>query len=342
VPEEAENHVDIVFQGEAEGAWPALIRDFEAGELQTRYNGGAVALQGLPWPRRDVNPHRYFMQLFSASRGCLYRCEFCTLWKLDGGQYRARPPTEIREELEASGSRRPILFTDENVFTDRQWALSLFQALADRGFCRPYAVQASLNIADDEGILTLLKRTGCMTVLIGFESVSEDSLRVMRKGVNLKIGVGHYKEKIARLHLHGLAVSGTFMFGNDGDGPDIFERTVDFVLSAGIDLAHFGLLTPTPGTDLYERLAREGRLMYTSFPADYARYDLRTAVFQPLSMTPRQLEEGLKWATKAVGKRSMAARRAWHTWQATRNPLMTAIAFRWNRSGLYRRVVREP
>jgi radical SAM superfamily enzyme YgiQ (UPF0313 family) len=178
-----------------------------------------------------------------------------------------------------------------------------------------------------------------MTVLIGFESLSEESLRVMRKVVNLRMGVATYKDKVARLHDHGLASSGTFMFGNDGDGPDIFARTVEFVLDAGLDLAHFGLLTPNPGTDLYDRLAREGRLLYTRFPEDYARYDLRTAVFRPLMMTPEQLEEGVIWATRAVGSRGVAARRAWRTWRETGNPMMAAIAFRWNRSGLFQRVM---
>jgi len=339
VPGEAEQYVDVVFQGEAEGNWPSLIRDFEAGRLKPRYNGGAASLHGLPRPRRDAYRHRYFLQLVSASRGCRYRCEFCTLWKLDGGRYRARPPEEVLEELEATRSKRPILFTDENVFTDREWALALFQGMAKRGLCQPYAVQASLNIADDEEVLTALKRSGCVTVLIGFESVSEESLRIMRKGVNLKIGVAHYEEKVAKLHEHGLVSSATFMFGNDGDDPDIFERTAEFVMEAGIDVAHFGLLTPNPGTDLYERLAQEGRLLYTDFPADYARYDLRTAVFQPLMMTPEQLEEGLVWATRAVGSRLAAARRAWGTLQVTRNPIMAAVAYRWNRSGLYHRVV---
>jgi len=342
LPDEARQYVDVVFQGEAEGNWPALVRDFEQGTLQPRYNGGAAALQSLPLPRRESYRHRYFMQLVSASRGCRYRCEFCTLWKQEEGRYRARPPSEVIEELEATGGRRPILFTDENAFTDREWALALFQGMVERGFRRPYAVQASLDIADDQELLRALKRSNCMTVLIGFESVSEASLRVMRKGVNLRIGVTHYKEKVGKLHDHGLAVSGTFMFGNDGDGPDIFERTAEFVLEAGIDLVHFGLLTPNPGTDLFERLAREGRLLYTDFPADYARYDLRTAVFRPLKMTPGQLEEGLVRATQAVGSRWAVARRAWNTWWATRNPVMTAITLRWNRSGLYHRVIPRP
>ncbi len=339
LPDEAAEYVDVVFQGEAEGRWPGLIRDFEAGSLKSRYNGAAGALRNLPLPRRDLYRQRYFLQLVSASRGCRYRCEFCSLWRQAGGRHRARPPAEVWAELEALPGRRPLFFTDENVFTDRDWALALFQGLAERGFRRPYAIQASLDIAGDDRVLDALRRSGCMTVLIGFESLSEESLRLMRKGVNLKVGVARYKTEIDRLHDHGLAASGTFIFGYDGDGPDVFERTAEFVLEAGIDVAHFGLLTPLPGTDLFARLSREGRLFYTNFPADYARYDLQTAVFRPKKMTPEQLQAGTVWATKAVGSRGVAARRAWRTWRDTRNPLMAVVAYRWNRSGLYQRVV---
>jgi radical SAM superfamily enzyme YgiQ (UPF0313 family) len=338
-PDEAAHYADVAFQGEAEGRWPLLIRDFEAGGLKPRYNGEAATLRDLPLPRRELYGHRYFLRLVSASRGCRYRCEFCTLWKLDRGRYRARPVGQVLKEVAAAGGRQPLLFTDENVFTDRDWALALFQGMAAQGFRRPYAIQASLNIAEDEEVLAALKRSGCMTVLAGFESVSEESLRVMGKGVNLRIGVAHYKDKVARLHAHGLASSGTFMFGNDGDGPDIFERTVEFVLEAGIDVAHFGLLTPLPGTDLFNPLSRAGRLLYTDFPADYARYDLQTAVFRPQRMAPEELEEGVVWATQAVGSRAVVARRAWRTWRETGNPLVATIAYRWNRSGLYHRVV---
>jgi radical SAM superfamily enzyme YgiQ (UPF0313 family) len=339
LPDEAEQYVDVVFQGEAEGKWPLLIRDFEEGGLRRRYNGAAPVLCGLPQPRRDVYRRGYFLQLLSASRGCRYRCEFCTLWKLEAGRYRARPPAEVWEELKATESKRPLLFTDENVFIDRNWALSLFRGMGERQLQRRYAVQASLDIADDDEMLAALKQSGCMTVLVGFESVSEASLRMMRKAVNLKVGVANYKEKIAKLHDHGLASSGTFIFGNDGDEPDIFERTVEFVLEAGLDLAHFGLLTPMPGTDLYDRLEKEGRLLYTNFPSDYARYDQRTVVFRPRRMTPEQLEQGLIWATRSVGAWSAVIRRAWNTFRMTRSPVVTGITLLWNRSGLYRRVM---
>jgi radical SAM superfamily enzyme YgiQ (UPF0313 family) len=341
LPGEAAQYVDVVFQGEAERNWPSLIRDYETGRLREYYNGPATSLQDLPWPRRDLYQHRYFLQLISGSRGCRYRCDFCTLWKLDGGRHRRRPPDEVLAELAAVRGRRPVLFTDENAFTDRQWALGLFRGMAEQGQARPYAIQASLDIADDKEVLAALRASGCMTVLIGFESLSEESLRLMRKGVNLKVGVRGYRDRIARLHDQGLASSGTFIFGGDGDTVDVFERTAEFVVSAGIDVAHFGLLTPYPGTDLYDRLAEENRLLYTDFPNDYRRYDLQTAVFQPRHMTAEQLEEGLVWATRAVGSRAVAARRAWSTWRETKNPLMAGIAFRWNRSGLFQRVAEK-
>lgn len=339
VPDEAQRYVDVVYQGEAERSWPSLIADYEAGSLKPRYNGGGGPLRNLPLPCRAAYGRPYLMQLVSASRGCAYRCEFCTLWKMEAGQHRTRPPGEVLQELERTARRRPILFTDENIFIDRQWALALFGEMARRGLKRSYAVQASLNIADDEEMLTTLKNSGCMTVLVGFESLSEESLRIMRKGINLKIGVERYREAVERLHDHGLAVSGTFMFGNDGDDPDIFRRTVEFVLAARLDLAHVGLLTPNPGTDLYNRLAAEGRLLYTDFPRDHSRYDLRTAVFRPLKMTPEQLEEGLLWAVRAIGSPAATLRRAWHTWRVTGSPLMAGLALGWNYTGMYWRVV---
>ncbi len=346
VPDEAQQYVDVVYQGEAEANWPALIADFEVGRLQPRYKGGATApgaehaggLLDLPVPRRSAYGRSYLLQLVSASRGCVYRCEFCSLWKLEGGRYRARPPAAVVAEL-ATTSRRPILFTDENVFVDREWALALFREIARRGMRRSFAVQASLNVAQDDEMLVALKDSGCMTVLVGLESLNEESLRLMRKGVNLKIGVGRYAESIQRLHDRGLAVSGTFIFGYDGDEPDIFQRTVDFVLETGLDIAHFGLLTPIPGTDLYDRLARQDRLLYTHFPGDYSRYDLRTAVFRPARMTPEQLEEGLDWSARAVSSTAVTMRRTWHTWRATGSLLMAALALGWNRTGLYRRIV---
>ena len=339
MPDEAARFVDVVFQGEADGAWPRLIDDLETGTLRPRYQDRAATLKGLPMPKRDAYRRRYLVQLIAASRGCRYRCEFCCLWRLEGGRFRTRPPGEVLDELEATPSRRPILFTDENVYSDREWALALFQGMAERGLRRRYTIQASMDVADDDQMLAALKRSGCLILAIGFESISETSLRQMRKGVNLKIGVARYKEKVARIHAHGLISAGTFVFGFDGDGPDIFERTAEFILDAGIDVAHFGILTPLPGTDLYDRMVREGRLLYADFPADYARYDQLTAVFRPRHMTPEQLEEGLRWTAQSLGSLPVAARRAWGTLRVAGDPFMVALALGWNRTGFFRRIM---
>jgi radical SAM superfamily enzyme YgiQ (UPF0313 family) len=337
-PEEAAAYVDCVFKGEAEGAWPELIADFEAGALRPLYDGGASDLARSPLPRRDLYRRSYRVALVSASRGCRYRCEFCAVWRFGQGRLRTRPVEAVLAEL-AQGRRGYVtLFTDDNICADREYSLALFRAIAERGLRRRYAVQASLNIADDDELLAALKAAGCFVIMVGLESVNEATLRAMRKGVNLSVGVERYQEKIERLHARGLMVAATFILGGDGDGPDIFARTAEFVLKAGVDLAHFGLLMPTPGTDLFERLRGEGRLLYTDFPKDYARLDLNSAQFIPSGMTTEDAERGLRAATRAISAWPVALRRALRTWRATANPAAAAISLIWTRTGLHARV----
>jgi radical SAM superfamily enzyme YgiQ (UPF0313 family) len=338
-PDEAAQHVDVVFSGEAEGAWPQVVADFERGSLKSRYQGGAPGLENLVLPRRELYGHKYRVALISASRGCRHRCEFCAIWKFEGGQFRARPVDKVLAELPHVPRGYVTLFTDDNIYTDRHYALALFRAIAQRGLQRRYAVQASLDIADDDELLAALRASGCFAVMVGLESVSEDSLRVMRKGVNLRVGVNGYKSKLDRLHAHGLMAAATFILGGDGDPPDIFQRTAEFVLEAGVDLAHFGLLIPTPGTDVFDRLSRQGRLRFTDFPADYALFDLVHAVFVPQNMTPQQAETGLQVAAEAVSAWPVALHRAYHTWRATRNPAAALISLAWTRTGLHGRVL---
>ena len=338
-PDEAQRYVDTVFRGECERVWPQVIADFEAGRLGQRYEGGAPDLAGLPEPRRDVFGHRYRVSLICASRGCRYRCEFCALWRFEGGRFRTRPVQDVLEELAHLPRNLVTLFTDDNIYIDREHSLELARGIASRGLQRRYAVQASLDIADDDELLAALKASGCFTVLVGLESLSEETLRRMRKGVNLAVGVEQYRDKIARLHAHGLMVAATFILGSDGDDAGAFERTADFVLRAGVDLAHFGLLVPTPGTDVFSRLVREGRMLIGNFPADYALLDLNRAVFRPQAMSPAEAEAGLRLATKRVSDWPVALRRAWRTWRDTGQFMAAAVSLTWTRTGLHERVL---
>ena len=224
-PDEAGRYADAVVCGEAEHIWPSVVSDHECGGMRHLYVGPKADLSGLPIPRRQLYRHRYRVTLVSASRGCRSRCEFCAIWKHEGGRFRARPIAEVLEELPQLPRTSITLFTDDNIMCDRDHALALFRAMAERGLQRRHAVQASLDVAEDDELLRTLKASGCFTVLIGFESVSEETLRRMRKAVNVRVGVDQYRDRIARVHRHGLMVAGTFILGCDGDRPDIFERT---------------------------------------------------------------------------------------------------------------------
>lgn len=337
LPDETARYADAVFSGEAEGGWPRLIEDFEAGRLAPHYEGVATAAVRHLLPRRDLYRDRYVVSLISASRGCHYRCEFCSIWKRDQGRLRLRPIEDVWSELTTLRRGWATLFTDDNIMADRDWAVALFRGIAERKLGHRIAVQASLSIADDDELLLWLRRAGCFAIMTGLESVSTESLRVMRKGVNLRIGPDAYKQKIARIHAQRMIVAGTFMFGNDGDGPDIFDRTVNFVKDASVDLAHFGILVPDPGTDLHARLQKEGRLIFTSYPDDYERHHLGQALFIPTQMTVQQLETGAHWAAQEIGRWPIVLQRAWRTWRQTHSMSAALIALTWTRSGLYAR-----
>ena len=180
-------------------------------------------------------------------------------------------------------------------------------------------------------MLEAARKSGCMAVFIGFESVSEESLESMSKVRNLKVGVGKYKDIIKRIHDHGMGVHGAFICGSDGDGKDIFDRTAQFVLDSKIDSAQVTILTPLPGTRLYDRMRSEGRLLRTDYPEDWKHYDTAEAVFRPTHMTPDELEEGALRFYEQTTARLPALKRAFNSFVQTGNLPVTAIAYALNR-----------
>ncbi len=333
-PDEALSYVDSVFMGEAWGGWANVINDFENGQLKQVYQATEHDLKGLPLPRRDLYKHRYRISLVMASRGCRNRCEFCAIWKSLGGTYRQRPVHEIVAELPQVPKGYLTLFTDDNIYTDRNFALTLFKSIKEKGLKQRFAVQSALDITDDDEVLASLKSSGCLAVQVGLESLNEETLRIMRKGVNLRIGIESYRKKIEKLHSYGLMAAGTFIFGSDGDTFSVFEKTANFVIDAGLDIAHFGLLAPTPGTDVFERFHKEGRLLAVNFPKDYVLYDLAHSVFIPKGMNSFEAEKGLVEAVKKISSWKASAYRAWKTYRYTGNIVASMMAFVWNRSGL--------
>ncbi|NLF03085.1 MAG: B12-binding domain-containing radical SAM protein, partial [Anaerolineales bacterium] len=272
LPDEAARYADCVVVGEAEPVWRQVIDDFEAGCLKARYQGQFLPLDGLPTPRRDLYPGLYFAQTIITSRGCTNACEFCSIWRFYGRRYRARPIDEVVDELESLPASRIVFISDDNLTLNRPRTIALCQRMVERGVRLRYAVEGTLGLAEDDELLTWLKRSGCVFVFVGLETLRAEMLAHIGKPDLLRLGANRYQEQIARIHAHGMAVFGSFIVGLDGDTADVFEPIRSFCLAADVDCTLVNVLCPTPDTLLWERLERDNRLLYTNFPADYALY----------------------------------------------------------------------
>jgi radical SAM superfamily enzyme YgiQ (UPF0313 family) len=303
--EEVLHHADAVVVGDAESTWPRLLEDFENGRMERLYvDPGDGSLDGLRFDRSIFAGKRYLpLSLVQFQRGCRYACEFCSIRAFYGRSLRQRPPGEVLAEIDALGSRT-VFFADDNLFSDRAAARTLLEGLCGRNV--RWAAQLTIDATESEDDLDLLQRSGCAAVLIGFESLDPASLRQMRKSWNLHHG--RYAACVDRLRRRGIMVYGTFVFGYDHDTPRSFEITLSFARDAGLFLANFNPLTPTPGTPLHLRLREEGRLLYEPWWLD-PRFRYGSACFRPEGMTAEQLTSGvLRCRRSFYGLRSIAMR----------------------------------
>ncbi|RKX70910.1 B12-binding domain-containing radical SAM protein [candidate division WOR-3 bacterium] len=288
LPEEALQHADSVVIGEAEGVWPRLLSDLERGELKPIYkNEQFPELKGLPRPRYDLlNSRRYTLtSVTHVSRGCPNACSFCTVTRFFGRRYRFRPIEDVIREVRGFKSRF-VGFFDDNIAGSPPYAESLFDALKRERIM--WASQASVAITKNRRLLKKAAESGCKGLFIGFESIHEEGIEEIHKPVNRK---KDFYETIKILHDHGIVVMGSFIFGLDTDPPDICERTLDFVMESNIDLVQFCILTPFPGTPLYEKLKKEGRILHH----DWSKYDIGNTVFRPKNFDPDELKEKVDW-----------------------------------------------
>jgi len=315
LPDEALAHCDCVVVGEAEGLWPAVIRDFERNQLRAvyRHEHGLPALAGMPPPPWEMlRPKNYLsVHLTETTRGCPIDCEFCAVTSAFGGKYRTRPQDEVLAELSRFRPfegwftlRNCVFFVDDNIISDRAYAREFLPRLAEMNL--DWVGQASMNIANDPEILTLCQKSGCAGMFLGFESLSPAAVASAGKRVNHP---HEYLEVIRKLHDHGIGIDGSFVFGFDTDDHGVFERTVEFVIKARIEVVYFSILTPYPGTRLHRRLAAEGRLL----TRDWSKYDANHVVFRPKTLTPEELVAGYHQALKEVYAIPSIFRRLWGT-----------------------------
>jgi radical SAM superfamily enzyme YgiQ (UPF0313 family) len=258
-PEEAARYADAVVIGQAEELWPRLLEDARAGRLQRVYRQGPrPPLQGLRYRREIFQGKRYLpINMVEFGRGCPYTCGFCSVSEYFGRRKECRPVSEVVDEIR-SLPRRMIEFVDDNLIGDIPRAKELFRALIPLKV--RWVAQAGIEFAFDDELLELGAASGCAGLLIGLESLNEESLRQMGKSARCR--AAEFSDAIARIHARGIRICASFLFGYDHDTDEVFQTTLKFANDQKFMLALFNHLTPFPGTPLYDEMQTQNRLRF--------------------------------------------------------------------------------
>ena len=293
LPEEAKQHADSVLVGEAEGVWQEVINDFRNNNLKAfyQYKGEKIDITNLSSPdlhKINLKKYKVPFRLVQTTRGCPHNCEFCAVTKFFGKSYRHRCIEDVVRELENLDSKE-IFFVDDNIAANPKRAKELFKAIAPLNIS--WISQCCTSIAYDEELLELAQESGCVSLLLGLESISSGNLKSVNKSFNK---IEDYYYVIDKLHKYGITILGSMIFGMDHDDERVFEKTVKFVEEANIDFPIYWILTPYPNTPLYTKLEEEGRII----ERDWSKYDCTKVVFKPKLMSPKTLKEGYKYAYK--------------------------------------------
>ncbi len=289
MPEEVLEHFDSVLTGDAEGAWPRLIEDFKRGRLQRRYSqteSEAGWIAGAEGARALLAPTSRFYatpNAVQAGRGCAHNCRYCSVAAFHKGCYRHRPLEEIIREVEAL--KGDFIFVDDNIVSDEDFAAGLFKALKPLG--RSWVSQCSIKIADNPGLLRLAAESGCRGLFIGVESLGVRNMEQMGK----EFGASGTAEKIRKVRRAGIGVIAGIIVGMDFDGRDVFAKTLEFLRECHVDAIQLNIMTPLPGTPLFEDFQQKGRIR----SRDWRLYDFRHVVMEPMKMSPGELQDGADW-----------------------------------------------
>lgn len=287
-----ENAFDVLCIGAAEGTWPDIIRDYQKGTLKSVYRC-ARPLQGseiVPPAYDFIGNEKYlYTNVIHTSRGCPYRCDFC--YNSGANQpFVNREISDVIREIQKIG-RKHIMFIDDNFIGNRRWTYEFLNALKPMNIKWNAAV--SINVAEDEKLLDLMKESGCQGLFIGFESIHPSSIEDVHKVQNRMIS---YEKAVHEIHRRGIMINASFVFGLDGDTKDTFIQTLDWIVKMKIETVTSHILTPYPGTALYKKLLTENRIVLH----DLSLYNTANVVFKPKNMTAKELSDGYLWLYKNV------------------------------------------
>jgi radical SAM superfamily enzyme YgiQ (UPF0313 family) len=293
LPDEAAPHGDTIFLGPGEHTFPQFLDDLKAGIPQRRYESPVRTLEGLPPIRRDlIKRHRYLVpNSIVVSRGCPHHCTFCykdAFFAGGRGFY-----TQLVDDALAEIARLPgrhLYFLDDHLFGNPRFAREMFRGM--RGMGRVFQGAATVDSILRDDLVEEAAAAGLRSLFVGFETLSSRSLASAGKRQNLGRS---YREVTRRLDSLGIMINGSFVFGLDGEDRDVFSRTVDWAIQAGITTATFHVLTPYPGTALFTEMAAQKRIV----TRDWDLYDTRHVVYRPFGLKPDELKSGYDWAYEA-------------------------------------------
>ncbi len=329
-PDAAAEHCDSVAIGECDEMWPQILQDAAAGGLKPRYDGTMSNLEEnhLGAAAQTLHPinGRYSVSAIQTSRGCPVGCEYCSVTQFNGAPIRRRDIADIIDEWNQT-SRKALFVVDDNFFgvgaAHAAWAKELLRAIVKHGKKRIWFSQTTINMGDDPEGLKLAYEAGCRSMVVGFESFNQLTLKQYHKGINAN-NLSRYQALVDGFHKAGVSVFGTFIIGSDADGPQTVAETAMTAVRMGVDIIQITNLTPLPGTRMFEDFKAGGRLLVTDYPRDWERYTFTETVYDPKGMTPRELDEAIYELRYAAATSRWVWKRAFRTLIRTRS-LTTAL-----------------
>ncbi len=321
--EEALHYVDTVVSGEAESSWPSFIRDFLEGKPLKYYQGELVDINTVPFVKRDIfDKYPYKYDLVQTSRGCPMGCDFCSVTQFCGKSYRERAIEDVIEELKQT-KRGLIFFVDDNLVNNnkgaQERAITLFRKMIEHKVAKPWFSQAALNFADNEQVLYWARKSGCMMILLGVEAESREALKEMKKNLNLKKGVDAYEPIFKKIHKYGIGVLATMIFAMESDSVEDLYARRDFIKKSSFDSYQTSILTPFPGTRLFERVNTQGKIEACNYPHDWRHYIGTVPVLKHDKMTTDQIRLVMKEIWLTLYTKEAVRRQLFKTLRQTRS-----------------------
>jgi radical SAM superfamily enzyme YgiQ (UPF0313 family) len=326
--DETMERVDSVVTGEADGIWPQVLEDFLRGSLKRRYNGGLATVEHIPPPRHDLLDTGYAFGSIQTTRGCPLNCSFCSVTAFNGAKYRQRPIEDVVREFHLISEKR-ILVVDDNLVGTRPEhiarAKDLFRAMAQADLQKEWVAQTTINFADDEELLTLAAKAGCIGVFIGFESPTPEGLREIGKKFNLRKD-RDFRASVRRIQQHNILVGGSFIIGLDIDEPGIGRRIAEVASRYGVDNLNVLFLTPLPGTRLWDQLKAEDRITHDGFPEDWKYYTLTFPVVRYKHLSIDGIIEEMISCNRTFYSMPRILNRVWGNLRGRRLPLINLVS----------------